>query len=86
MDFWFAFFFSGETGIVEKIGSINMQKGSKNFPDFSNLPGYRKLPSLLSLSLEGKRGEAKEEVLEYLKEIKPGMIVLVASFGDVTPK
>ncbi|XP_056886163.1 protein FAM3C [Takifugu flavidus] len=52
----------GETGIVEKIGSINMQKG------------------------KGKRGEAEEEVLEYLKEIKPGMIVLVASFGDVTPK
>ncbi|XP_029682796.1 protein FAM3C isoform X2 [Takifugu rubripes] len=51
----------GETGIVEKIGSINMQKGRK-------------------------RGEAEEEVLEYLKEIKPGMIVLVASFGDVTPK
>ncbi|XP_068567806.1 protein FAM3C [Cebidichthys violaceus] len=27
-----------------------------------------------------------EEILAYLKEIKPGMIVLVASFEDVTPK
>lgn len=27
-----------------------------------------------------------EDILAYLKGIKPGMIVLVASFGDVTPK
>lgn len=28
----------------------------------------------------------REDILAYLKEIKPGMIVLVASFDDVTPK
>lgn len=27
-----------------------------------------------------------EDILAYLKGIKPGMIVLVASFDDVTPK
>lgn len=27
-----------------------------------------------------------EDILAYLKEIKPGMMVSVASFDDVTPK
>ncbi|XP_054473681.1 protein FAM3C [Anoplopoma fimbria] len=55
-------------------------------------------PGLNIVVVDGKNGKVekfgylnmnngkKEDILAYLKEIKPGMIVLVASFEDVTPK
>lgn len=67
---------------VDKCGYLNMQHGGKTciFSMFA-------LQLLIYIFIETLTPtKEREDILAYLKEIKSGMIVLVASFDDVMPK
>lgn len=83
------FLVSDENGAVEKYGFLNMQDGSRflllcpKIPFF--LPTTRTVGKNLKIFFMTPTKDPND-ILSYLRGIKPGRIVLVASFDDVTPK
>lgn len=89
---------SDENGAVEKFGFLNTKDGSEfcfHPPWFSFISlslheqflSPQKIYILLFLFIYFTTPpKDPEDTLSYLEGIKPGRIVLIASFDDVTPK